>query len=83
MQANIRLADFIRENIEPVLENWEELAQTILHATHMGTTGLRDHARDMLLVIADDLDSYQSDSEQAANRMCFYDASDKLDAHLP
>ncbi|MGM0952202.1 MAG: diguanylate cyclase domain-containing protein [Pseudomonadota bacterium] len=66
MQANMRLADFIRENIEPVLENWEEFAKTILHARNMGTTGLRDHARDMLLVIADDLDSYQSDSEQAA-----------------
>jgi diguanylate cyclase (GGDEF)-like protein/PAS domain S-box-containing protein len=32
----------------------------------MGKTGLRDHARDMLLAIADDLDSYQSESEQAA-----------------
>ncbi|NYS62023.1 diguanylate cyclase [Halomonas salicampi] len=62
----MRLADFIRENIEPILENWEKFAKTLHHASHMGTTGLRDHAKDMLLVIADDIDSHQSDSEQAA-----------------
>lgn len=66
MPKNRRLADFIRTNIEPILENWEEFAKTILHASHMNKTGLRDHARNMLLAIADDLDSQQSDSEQAA-----------------
>lgn len=63
---NIRLADFIRAEIEQILQDWEEFASTLLHASHMDKTGLRDHARDMLLVIADDLDSLQSDSEQAA-----------------
>lgn len=60
----MRLADFIRTEIEPILEDWEEFAKTILHAGHMDKTGLRDHARDMLLVIADDLDSHQNKSEQ-------------------
>lgn len=62
---NVRLAGFIRAEIEPILQDWEEFAQTILPARYMGRTELRDHARDMLLEIADDLDSHQSDSEQA------------------
>lgn len=62
----MRLADFIRAEIEPILQDWEEFAKTILPARRMGKSGLRDHARDMLLVIADDLESYQNQSEQAA-----------------
>ncbi len=63
---NTRFADFIRAELEPILQDWEAFAKTILHAKHMGKTGLRDHARDMLLEIADDLDTQQSESEQAA-----------------
>lgn len=63
---SVRLADFIRSEIEPILQDWEEFAETILHADHMDRIGLRDHARDMLLVIANDLDSHQNASEQAA-----------------
>ncbi len=66
MQTNVRLADYIRANIEPILEDWEEFARTLFHARYMNTTGLRDHARDMLLVIANDLDSRQNESEQTA-----------------
>lgn len=66
MQMNMRLADFIRAEIEPILQDWEAFAKTILHARHMGKTGLRDHARGMLLEIAEDLDSHQSRSEQVA-----------------
>lgn len=62
----MRLADFIRTEIEPILQDWEAFAKSILHARHMGKTGLRDHARGMLLEIADDLDSHQSEAEQAA-----------------
>ncbi|WP_018167962.1 GGDEF domain-containing protein [Thioalkalivibrio sp. ALMg9] len=61
----MRLAEFIRKEMEPILQDWEEFAGTLLHASQMGTTGLRDHARDMLLTIADDLESHQSESEQA------------------
>jgi len=66
MQMNMRLAEFIRTQIEPILQDWEEFAKTIFHARHMGKDGLRDHARLMLLDIADDLDSRQSDAEQTA-----------------
>ena len=63
---NKRLADYIRAEIEPILKDWENFATTIFHDEHPGKTDLRDHAREMLLAIADDLDSDQSDSEQAA-----------------
>lgn len=66
MPMTVRLADFIRDNIEPILKGWEDFAETILNASDMDTSGLRDHAREMLLEIADDLDSDQSESEQAA-----------------
>ncbi|MFN3712037.1 MAG: diguanylate cyclase domain-containing protein [Alcanivoracaceae bacterium] len=62
----MRLAKFIRDEIEPILQDWEAFAQTIFSARHMGKVGLRDHARGMLLDIADDLESQQSESEQAA-----------------
>ncbi|MFL1455380.1 diguanylate cyclase domain-containing protein [Marinobacter sp. GN3S48] len=71
MQTKLRLADFIRAEIEPILQDWEAFAKTIFHARHMGRTGLRDHAREMLLEIADDLDSRQSESEQAAKSKGF------------
>ncbi len=64
MQVEMRLSDYIRAEIESILQDWEEFAKTILHARHMDKTALRDHARYMLLEICDDLDSYQSDSEQ-------------------
>ncbi len=66
MPTNMRLADFIRAEIEPILKNWEDFAKTIFHAGHMNRVGLRDHAREMLLVIADDLDLNQSVTEQTA-----------------
>lgn len=68
---NIRLAAFIRQEIEPILQDWEEFARTILPADQMDQSGLRDHARDMLLVIAGDLDSHQNASEQDAKSKGF------------
>ncbi|SNY53871.1 PAS domain S-box-containing protein/diguanylate cyclase (GGDEF) domain-containing protein [Arsukibacterium tuosuense] len=62
----MRLAEFIRSDMEPILKDWEAFAKTLLAAEDMNKTGLRDHAKDMLLEIADDLDSYQSESAQAA-----------------
>lgn len=66
MRINMRLADFIRDEIEQILQDWEEFAKSIFNARHMSKAGLRDHARDMLLEIADDLESHQSELEQTA-----------------
>jgi signal transduction histidine kinase len=63
--ANNRLADFIRTNMEPILAAWEDFARTIEPpALTMSDEELRDHARQMLLVFADDLDQPQSDQER-------------------
>lgn len=62
----MRLAAFIRAEIESILSDWEEFSRTLYHAKNMDKNGLRDHAKEMLLEIADDLDSQQGESEQAA-----------------
>lgn len=62
----MRLAEFIRAEMEPILQDWEAFAKTLIPARDMDRAGLRDHARDMLIEIATDLDSPQSPAEQAA-----------------
>lgn len=60
----MRLAEFIRAEMEPILQAWEDFASGLLPGRDMGESGLRDHARGMLLEVADDLESHQSESEQ-------------------
>jgi signal transduction histidine kinase len=60
-----RLSTFIRENVEPILAEWEAFARTMPHGEAMDIAALRDHASDMLRVIADDLDLPQTAQEQA------------------
>ncbi|GAB6061265.1 sensor histidine kinase [Desulfonatronum parangueonense] len=64
--THARLADYIRAEMELILQDWEVFAKTIFHAQNMDQKGLRDHAKGMLLDIADDLDTSQSESEQSA-----------------
>jgi signal transduction histidine kinase len=62
-----RLAPFIRDNLEAILQEWEDFARTIEPpALTMDDEELRDHARQMLLVFADDLDTPQSNAEREA-----------------
>lgn len=62
----MRLADFIRENREPILSEWEEFARTCAPASGtMDVEALRDHADQMLTVIATDLQTPQNPREQA------------------
>lgn len=61
-----RLGGFIRAKMEQILQAWEDFARTIEPpALTMDDTELRDHARQMLLAFADDLETPQSDSESA------------------
>ena len=49
----MRLADFILDNIEPILQAWEDFAKTITPASiGMDSVALRDHAEQMLRTIA-------------------------------
>ena len=59
-----RLSRFIRENVEPILAEWEAFARSLPAGGAMDVTALRDHAKEMLLVIAADLERPQTDRAQ-------------------
>lgn len=61
----MRLAAFIEQNREPILAEWEAFARTCSPAAgSMNIAALRDHAGEMLAVIAKDLKTPQTKSEQ-------------------
>jgi signal transduction histidine kinase len=62
-ESLMRLAFFIRENLEPILQDWESFASTLTPLSEATRTQLRDHAQDMLLVICTDLETYQGAHE--------------------
>jgi signal transduction histidine kinase len=63
----MRLADFIAANREPILVEWEAFARTCTPASEvMDMAALRDHAGEMLAVIAADLRTPQGGMAQAA-----------------
>lgn len=62
----MRLSDFIAANREPILADWEAFARTCAPASGpMDIVALRDHADEMLTVIAADLDTPQGGHAQA------------------
>ncbi|MBJ2154590.1 ATP-binding protein [Variovorax sp. IB41] len=63
----MRLSQFIRDNIEPILVEWEMFARTMIPpAETMSVAELRDHAHEILLAIADEMESSQSEDEREA-----------------
>jgi signal transduction histidine kinase len=71
-----RLPTFVRENTERILSEWETFARTLETETPMDIAALRDHAKEMLRVVADDLDLPQTSGEQSDK------ARGKRDAHV-
>ena len=64
MTANT-LSSFIRDNIEPILQAWEDFARTVEPpALTMDDVELRDHAHQMLIAFAHDLETTQSEHER-------------------
>lgn len=62
----MRLSQFITENMEAILVEWEAFATSLnAGAQPMTALALRDHASQILLAIAADIESDQSDLEQA------------------
>ncbi len=60
-----RLGDFIRKNLEPIASEWTHFARTMTPASDdMTTLALRDHIKEILAFIADDLESPQTGAEQ-------------------
>jgi signal transduction histidine kinase len=60
------LADFITANMEPLLQDWEEFAQSLVPGEDMSKMALRDHAREILGAVVADMASAQSQMEQEA-----------------
>ena len=59
------LPDFIRENTELILAEWETFARGLPLGDTMNIAALRDHAKEMLGVIAADLSEPQTAAQQA------------------
>lgn len=74
----MRLADFITANLEPILDEWEAYAKEIQAAQDMSSTELRDHARQMLEVIAKDLATSQTAEEQNEKSRGHSDSEDSV-----
>lgn len=63
----MRLADFIKGNMEAILAQWEAFAGTLLPAAaNMKSPALRDHAQQILEAIATDLSAAQTRQAQLA-----------------
>lgn len=63
----MRLPDFIRTHMEPILRDWEEFAVSLGEVTRgMDSKQLRNHAAMILEAIADDMESDQSLAQQKA-----------------
>ncbi|MFM0174661.1 sensor histidine kinase [Paraburkholderia sediminicola] len=61
----MRLADFIARDEEPILAQWEAFASTLLPAAaNMESSGLRDHAQQILHAVAKDLRTSQTREAQ-------------------
>lgn len=62
----MRLAEFIKSNVEPILMEWEVFARGILPGTKMDVLALRDHAEEILRATVQDMSSAQSATQQSA-----------------
>ena len=60
----MKLSEYLADHMEEILIGWDSFAQTLTPAASaMTRKALRDHARQMLLAIALDIDTVQNDSE--------------------
>jgi len=56
---------FIKANLDAIVADWESFARQLPAGRTMSTLALRDHSREILLAIADDMEVGQSDQERA------------------
>lgn len=61
----MRLADFILDNMEAILAEWETFARGLASGSSMDVIALRDHAEAILRVTARDMVSAQSPRQQS------------------
>jgi hypothetical protein len=83
-KANVRLADFIRDNHEVILKEWETFARTLKPAAEgLGKVGLRDHADEILTAIVADMNALESASEKSAKSKGHATHGDKAIRDIP
>jgi hypothetical protein len=74
----MRLADFVLANIEPILAEWETFARSIWpRAATADPAEVRDEAEDILRATVLDMQSEQTDTQQAAKSKGAGGASDE------
>ena len=72
----MRLSSFLRSNAEEILTAWDEFAATVDHeGTILDKKTLRDHAGEILLTIAKDLEQPQTDDEEVEKSRGLTDSS--------
>lgn len=63
----MRLSDFIVQNVDRIVDEWESFAATLTPAADtMDSVELRDHAKSILLAAARDMNTAQTKAEQIA-----------------
>lgn len=61
----VRLPDFIETNIELIVREWVSFARSIWPGEEASRLVLRDHAKEMVLAVARDMRSFQTDTQQS------------------
>jgi signal transduction histidine kinase len=63
----MRLSDFIVQNVDRIVDEWEKFAATLTPAADtLNSVELRDHAKSILLAAARDMNTAQTKAEQIA-----------------
>jgi len=65
----MKFSAFIRENLDAIVSAWEAFSRTLPAAQSMSGLALRDHCREILSSIADDMDTAQTRQEQSTKSM--------------
>ncbi len=61
----MKLSIFIKENLDAIVADWEAFARTLPAGQVMSTLALRDHSREILQAIVEDMESPQTRQERA------------------
>ena len=62
----MKLSTFIETHLDNIVAEWESFARTLVPAQHMSALALRDHCREILLGVAEDMQAHESILERAA-----------------
>jgi RsbT co-antagonist protein rsbRD N-terminal domain len=62
----MRFSTFIQNNLDAIVAEWETFARTLVPAQHMTVLALRDHCREILLAVADEMELRESIKERSA-----------------